>query len=210
MSPTWFPAEPFTPAELAQNDRFYLSFLHGLLPTGAALAAALPEQAEAKPAPPARDIAEAFDRISRAMRRTILLARFLAEPPPAARRPPGMQTTRASEEPLRRSPTPPTDRPDTEQLDDPDRLDTIDRLDDISGRTVPELISEIAHDLGLPAPADAAPAAGSVTPGRDAGYANLASPSPPTGNASRSAGIDRDDVALARSLLRSTVRRPDG
>ena len=159
MSPNWFTAEPATPAALVQNDNCYRQYLHNLLAVGDSLATALPELARtAKPANPAAaalDLATAFDRIACAMRRTILLARSLAEPPlttrhapQAAAHPRAADRTRHSAVPER--PDPP-DRPDRI-----DKLDRIDTLDDISG-PIAELIAEIAADLGVPNPWQPAP-----------------------------------------------------
>ena len=208
MSPTWFSTDPFTPAELAQNDRFYLAFLHGLLPVGAALAADLPVQAKAQPAK-ACDLAAAFDRVASAMRRTVLLARSLAEPPP---RPAGHRTMRTTTAPAEPPPHPPTDQaPGAGPSNRPDpveRLEQLDRLDDISG-PVPEVIAGIARDLGVPSPFAAPNPPGARYRHRPAApYAEPPSgPHRPPAHVPAGALSDED---LALTLLRAAAKRPDG
>ena len=152
MEPHHYLAEPFTAPELVQNDRFYLQLLHGLLKVGATVAEDLPAQARRQPA---FDPADAFDRVSRAMRRTILLARSLAEPPPRARRSmPGAATPAPQQDQPRAERAEPQERPERRECID--RLDAPDRLDDVSG-ALPEVIAAITRDLGIPAPPPAPP-----------------------------------------------------
>ena len=186
MSPDAFPAEPAPAAALAQNDNMYRAYLHNLLAIGDGLANALAAQAHhaaqarfidpAAPAcdAPACDAIEAFDRIARAMRRTILLARSLAEPPPTPRH--------APQTPARAQTTAITPRSrDPGDAERPERPERIDALDDISG-PVPEIIAEIAADLGVPTPwqarpANSLPTATAEPAARPLHYAN---PQPPT------------------------------
>ncbi len=165
-------------AECATDTDYYRAVLHELIEIGADLARALPHQAtpqpttpEATPAQPtpapasALDLATAYDRLTRAIRRTIALARTLDQPAPAL-------TTRNPAPPRNPSPLRDTDR-DTLDEDaiendedavereagDPSedallraelRADLRECLDDhIAGRPIEAVIAEICRDLGI-------------------------------------------------------------
>ena len=172
------------PGQQAEDAQLYRQVLHELIHIGTGLARALQAQAIAHahaamqdptPPKPSTDQATAFDRIARAIRRTITLARSLSELPAPARTPahPGAA----------RRPTPPEagqgaarypdalpghgdaeapaetpsadlrDRPETPDRDAPDRdRDGPDRDEDDTGRPPAEVIAEIRRDLGLDAP----------------------------------------------------------
>jgi hypothetical protein len=198
-SPANFPTEPGqhapaqdTPAQDAADAHYYRHALHDLIDMGTDLARLLHQQATAQaaqqttaqaapqhPAPqPAPDahtpdalvsIAAAFDRIARAVRRSIALARSLADPIPTARDPAQHRAAarkrilREVEDTIQRT-APGSDAAD---LDDAsadaltaelhDRLDAPDLDDDISHRPVADIITEICRDLGLAALSGAHP-----------------------------------------------------
>ncbi|GAC1343717.1 MAG: hypothetical protein NVSMB18_20030 [Acetobacteraceae bacterium] len=104
---------------------------------------------------PLLDLAAAFDRLSRAIRRTILLIRRLDDPAPlsapkrrdAARR----HILRGVEDAIdRHDPAPATAKTLKSEL--LDRLDTPDFDDDLDHRPIPDLIVELCRDLGVAEP----------------------------------------------------------
>jgi hypothetical protein len=154
------PAEPQTLADQhAADAQYYRRILHGLIDVGANLASALAQHVEAATpvTEPARDIATvaiAFDRIARAVRRTITLARKVAEPIPAAAERPDQHRAgarrriiREVEDTIQRT----TRGADAETLHAEllDRLDTPDLDDDIENRPIADVIADICRDLGL-------------------------------------------------------------
>jgi len=112
-----------------------------------------PESPDGDPAAAAVQTAAAFDRISRAVRRTIALARKVAEPLPArvdagqrraaARR----RILREVEDAIQRE----ADGAEEEALEAElrERLDGSELEDEIEGRPVGEVVAEICRDLGL-------------------------------------------------------------
>ncbi len=136
-----------------------------------AQAHAAPQDPAPQPAPaPASDalisVAVAFDRIARAVRRSIALARSLAGPVPLARDPAQHRTAarkrilREVEDTIQRTaPGSGHAAPDGSGSDEAgdeallaelhDRLDARDLNDDISSRPVADIITEICRDLGL-------------------------------------------------------------
>jgi hypothetical protein len=171
------------PGQHAADPHGYGEVLHDLITMGTDLARLLHQQAavqaahqavapaqqamEAQPAPaPAPDslvsIAAAFDRTARAVRRGILLARSLAEPPPPAHDPSRDRAAvrkrilREVEDVIQRPGT--GNERNSDGRDDAglhaelrDRLDGPDLDDDIAGRPVADIITEICRDLGLDA-----------------------------------------------------------
>jgi len=142
------------PADLRAEDAlYYRRVLHELIDMGTDLARAVHRQATAEDgaAGPAA-AAVAFDRLSRAVRRTVALARKVAEPVPVrvdagqkralARR----QVIRAVEDEIQR-----TAEVDAEALcaELHERLDGPELDDEIEGRPTAEVIAEICRDLGL-------------------------------------------------------------
>ena len=102
----------------------------------------------------------AFDRIARAVRRSILLASRLADPIQPARDPARHRAAtrrriiREVEDAIQRTASSPNDgrdAPETLQAELRDRLDAPDLDDDIGTRPAAEIISEICRDLGLAA-----------------------------------------------------------
>ena len=160
------------PGQQDADAAFYRDALHGLITVGTSLARLLPQQAAAPASPPATGpqpapapdaapaiaAAIAFDRISRAVRRCIALARSLAHPVPpppdparqraAARK----QVIREVEDRIGRACNPGSDAADALTAELHDRLDEPDLDDDLTARPVAEVIAEICRDLGLAAP----------------------------------------------------------
>ncbi len=186
---------PHTPGQQAADAHHYRHVLHELIDMGTGLARLLHQQATTQAAqrttptapPPAPDaptpntlisIAAAFDRIARAVRRSIILARSLADPAPPVRDPAGHRTAarkhilREVEDTIQRTapasghaapahaasdglntnaadPDPASADALTAELHD--RLDAPDLNDDLSSRPVADIITEICRDLGLAA-----------------------------------------------------------
>ncbi len=174
------PAEPPSdPGQQAADAHYYRAVLHELIDMGADLARRLHRQATARPGPlpaPARrpneapnatpasppadltaDVTLAFDRIARCVRRTVLLARKLAEPLPppaghdAARRRIAARKTviRDVEDAIHRAGRGPAAERLAAELHN--RLDAPDLDDDILHRPVADIVTEIIRDLGLAA-----------------------------------------------------------
>ena len=134
--------------------------------TGAQQSTGAQPTTEAQPAPASDALISltiAFDRIARAVRRSIMLARSLAQPAPiqpgpgparhraAARR----RIIREVEDAIQRTASSPNngrDAAETLQAELRDRLDAPDLDDDITLRPTADIISEICRDLGLAAP----------------------------------------------------------
>ncbi len=149
----------------AEDALYYRRVLHELIDMGIDLARAVHQHAtaQADPAEPADgpdataalDAAAAFDRISRAVRRTVALARKVAEPLPpraatgssrdraAARR----RIIREVEDVIQRT----VSGAEAEALgaELSERLDAPDLEDEIDGRPVAEVIADICRDLGI-------------------------------------------------------------
>jgi hypothetical protein len=166
MSPT--PSRP-EPADLespncaSQRDedaQYYRQVLHELIDMGADLARALHKQVTSAPTPdpaaaPAPDPAIAFDRIARTIRRTIALARKLAEPAPpspaaqaaerrvAARK----RIIRDVEDTIQREAHGP--EADALHAEFRERLDAPDLDDDLDHLPIADLIAAICRDLGI-------------------------------------------------------------
>ncbi len=155
-----YPADPAD--QQAEDALYYRAVLHELIDIGMGLARAVPQQATAgadpesqagEPAAVPVQAAAAFDRISRAVRRTVALARKLAEPLPpradagrqraAARR----RIIREVEDAIQRE----AGGADAEALGTElhERLDAPELDDEIGDRPVAEVITEICRDLGL-------------------------------------------------------------
>ena len=169
------------------NTEGYRQVLHDLVAMGTDLARLLHSQAtahsaqqavpyptqqatntqqptEAPPAPASDALISltlAFDRIARAVRRSILLARSLAAPiqptpdPAQHRAATRRRIIREVEDAIQRTASTPSngpDGPETLQAELRDRLDTPDLNDDIGTRPAADIISEICRDLGLVAP----------------------------------------------------------
>ena len=164
MSPDAAPGtttnEPLTPAELAEDARLYRDTLNTLIEIGTALATALHQEAAAITlgAPGAlakrHQIAADFDRIARAVRRSILLVLSLSRPPRAPTAPPA-----AGEHARETLAEEPAERPDPEERPEPqeqperlDRMDAPERADDLTARPFSAIVAEIARDLGVPVP----------------------------------------------------------
>ena len=134
---------------VAQDACHYRGVLRELIDMGADLARLVHQQAE-QAVVPAAEAAVAFERITRAVRRSILLAQKLDEParaPGADRWTARRRVIRAVEDAIQRE----ADEGDSESLHAEflDRLDGPDLEDDLGDRPVGEIIADICHDLGL-------------------------------------------------------------
>ncbi len=189
-TPANLPTEPgpHAPGQPAADTHYYRQVLHDLIDMGTGFARLLHQQATTPahaapqhpvlpPAPtPAPDaaitvaLAAAFDRIARAVRRSIALARSLADPVPPARDPAQHRATarkrilREVEDAIQRT-APNSGQAASNEFDADaddasadallaelhDRLDAPDLDDDISNLPVADIITEICRDLGLAA-----------------------------------------------------------
>jgi hypothetical protein len=159
----------------AQDTQYYRRVLHKLIDMGTDLASQIHQQALSQtegPPPaadqsascktiPAADPTIAFDRISRAIRRTIALAQKLFEPvaaPAAPRQSPGHQfpgyQSRRKPKEWDGDPAKLTDAELHERIEacraerDADDNDD-DEDEDDAGRPVADIIADICHDLGI-------------------------------------------------------------
>jgi hypothetical protein len=162
------PTEPDTAADRRTQDAsYYRGILHDLIDRGADLARLVHEQAKTQaesaspdtaPDPaPAIDAVTAFERIARAVRRSILLAQKLDEPvlAPAAHAPGHRQASRrriirAVEDTIQRHAA--DHEAASLHAEFLDRLDSPDLDEEIEDRPVAEIIADICRDLGLAAP----------------------------------------------------------
>ena len=165
------PANP-SPTTPTEDDAYYRAILNDLIDRGADLARLVHERAIAAAEDSGADPTIAFDRISRAVRRTIALARHIAAGPASAgtsaahRAAARARLIRGVEDAIHRKAGPHTStgkdflsRPDpggepgseahalhaefAERLEDP-ALEF-----DLEGRPVEEIIQEICQDLGI-------------------------------------------------------------
>lgn len=176
MSAYPIPANPNdAPGQQAEDAQFYREAMHDLISIGTSLAHHLHQQVtthpqptqqtpDAPPAPaptpqaaPAPEAAAiAFERISRAVRRCVALARSLTQPPPPASNPAQHHTavhkhaTRAARDATHHTGSG-IEHADDESLTAGlhDHLDAPDLDDDLSGRPINEIIAAICRDLGL-------------------------------------------------------------
>jgi hypothetical protein len=170
MSPTPSrpePADYASPNPLGQRDedaQYYRQILHALIDMGADLARAIHRQAtpeptaapEPAPAPPP-DPTLAFDRIARAIRRTIALARKVSEPTPPGPAEPSAERRLAARKRIIREVEDTIQRrangPEADALHAElgERLDAPDLDDDIDTLPVADIIAAICRDLGIAA-----------------------------------------------------------
>jgi hypothetical protein len=153
------PAEPETAA--AQHVPYYIRVLHEMIEIGVDLTRLVHQQAKAEVeavAPrsePAADFTAAFERMSRTVRRTIMLAHKLAQPVAASAQPgrnreaARKQIIRQVEDAIQRDA--PRDRVDSLHAEFLERLDSPDLEDDIDQRPIDEIIADIRRDLGIAA-----------------------------------------------------------
>jgi hypothetical protein len=157
------PNPPATESEPDAEAAAFRQALHELIGIGMDIARALRQQAIASPeAPgpepaitaPQADIGTAYDRVSRAIRRSMLLARRLGEPQAepaqarhrvAARR----RILREVEDTIQRR----TAEPEASDLHAEllDRLDSPELEEEIADRPTAEIIEDICRDLGIAA-----------------------------------------------------------
>ena len=147
----------------AADAQYYRGVLHALIDMGADLARLVHDQAKAQVeaaaaaepgAEPAPDATVAFDRVARAVRRTVMLARTLDEPAPGAADDRGQQRIAARKLIIRRvedaihreAKGSERESLHAELLE---RLDAPDLDDDIRTLPIGTIIDEIRTDLGL-------------------------------------------------------------
>ena len=153
-----------TPNTPDQDAPYFRDFLHGMLEVGADLLRMIHKQAkaqsEATPTPqnptpgPSHKIIIGYDRITRGMRRAILIARHLDAPRPQ-RQPTAAEHRKAARQRIIRTVEDAIQRDADEyeaaalnaELDE--RLDSPDLEDDIAGRPIADIIAEICRDFGL-------------------------------------------------------------
>jgi hypothetical protein len=154
-------ARPENESDLhAQDALYYRDILHRILAVGADMMEMVQTEAKARikdavpGATPAADAAIAYDRIARSMRRTILLARKVAEPvkAPDARAAPDRvaarkQIIRKIEDAIYRDG--PEDAAESLKAEFLERLDAPEFEDDLGQRPIGEIIDEICRDLGI-------------------------------------------------------------
>ncbi len=159
-----------TPALLDPADRarqrdedaqYYRQVLHKLVEIGSRLARAIDRQAAPAPAPPPAprtELAVAFERVARTLRRTIALARKIADPAPQARAAEQAHQRRVTarkqiirdlEDTIHREAH--GRKAETEALHAElyERLDTMDLDDDLDTLPIAEIIAALRRDLGL-------------------------------------------------------------
>ena len=151
------------PGQQAEDAQYYRQVLHDVIGMATDLARTLHAQATTPPRPtPAQappntiEIAAAFDRIARAIRRSITLARHLNDPikpapdPAHHRAAARAQVIRTVEDRIHRA-AHEGDRAESLTAELRDRLDGPDLDDDLATRPTPDIIAEICRDLGLAA-----------------------------------------------------------
>jgi len=161
MQPQPTPTHP----EAETDTQYYRRILHGLIDMASDLAQIVHHQAtQPAPATPAQlpaitpDPTQAFDRIARAIRRTIALARSLAEPIPAPRATqiPNCEAARRRilrevEDAIHRTATGPDAETRAVRLhaEALDHLDSPDLDADIAHLPIAQVIADICRDLGI-------------------------------------------------------------
>jgi hypothetical protein len=153
------PISPPEPDHDAQDALLYRDVLHELIAMGMDHTRDVHREAQAPlPGPRGKirsaiDYANAHERLARGIRRSILLARLVAEPIPlrrsAAERRQADRTDiiRAVEDKIRRSAA--DHDADTLTAEFHERLDSLDLAVDLTHRPVAEIIIQICRDLGL-------------------------------------------------------------
>jgi len=125
---------------------YYLRVLREMTEIGAKLARIVEKQADDHPE---RDPAEQFERITRSMRRNIMLAEKLGEAKKlsANRTAVRKRIIRDVEDAIHKKA--PKDQQETLQAEFLERLDMPDMEDEISNRSITEIVIEICRDLGI-------------------------------------------------------------
>jgi len=136
------------------HDEYFQEILRDIVAAGARLVHNLEVRATAEPeSNPVAEVATAFDRLTRAVRRSIVLHRHLDLPAPAAlaerkRTTARRQIIRAVEDAIADDARA---KPETDRLraELHERLDSPDLDDEIDDRPIPEIIADICRDLGI-------------------------------------------------------------
>ena len=140
------PTQPSNPEDTA----LYRETLHKLIAMGVEIAETIHAQITPQAEPASNQQASiAFDRIARAVRRTIALAQSLNNPkiPPQSRTAARRKIIRRVEDRIHRLAKGPRAESLREELFD--RIDTNEFDNEIATRDIEELIQEICNDLGL-------------------------------------------------------------
>jgi hypothetical protein len=151
-------------AQQAADNEFYAHAIREMVALGLDMGRIIHQQVVAqaidRPHSPIDEQCTAdYDRVFRAMRRGVLLAKRLQQPPTPPRSQPQPQP-QPQPEPRPRQPTEPS-RPERACTDKQDRLDKAEQAEELDARPIPELLDEIRKDLGLPPqPSKAQPASG--------------------------------------------------
>ena len=235
-------SEPHTnPGPQAEDDQFYREILHGLINVGAELTRHLPQQAAAQAQAPQHDpapqpapapspdavasVAIAYDRITRAVRRCIALARSLNDPAQPPKHPAPSHTVapdrtvarkrilRAVEDTLGRQ-----DYDDSYRDCDPtealhaellDRMDAPDLDRDIASRPIDDIIKDILRDLGLAALPGTRPWKRRTPADIAELNARAAAPSRPAGSDPHEPGSGPQDAPAPAAAQRPSDLKPD-
>ena len=149
--------EPAAPDSGPDDAAYYRDVLHELIGMGLDIARAVHAQAQTEATADTAALAPlagAFDRVSRAVRRTIALARRLDDPAP---RPAGKQRAAARarilrhvEDAIHRGERP--GNHDRLHAELHERLDGPDLDDEIDHRDIPDIVADICRDLGIAGP----------------------------------------------------------
>ncbi len=156
MSLLAVPSEPSVVADPQGDAAYYRGVLHELIDLGTALARAMVERATAaEPIANPADASEAFERVARAVRRTVRLAEYLASPRP-------VRVERSAEQQAvtnrRRVLRGVEDAIQDEVCGDAaarmraevlERLECPDLDDELRDRTVDQVIQMVRRDLGI-------------------------------------------------------------
>ena len=135
--------------------QFYRTMLHELIELGVGLARDVCSQAKAEPSQALPDAAVMFERVSRAVRRTIALAQRLGEPvaapvADAARRLARRRIVRQVEDLIQLKAEGP-EREDCLRAELYERMDGPELEEELDLRPAAEIIADICRDLGLAA-----------------------------------------------------------
>ncbi len=133
-------------AQRAEDDAFFVQALKEIVRLGVDIIQIIHQQVVAQSldsphSPIDKASAQAYDNVTRAVRRTVLLARHIlkGDPEPKPRQtPPRPQIL--SDAPEKR------ERRDTDRLD---RLDTLDSIEDLKNRPAQDVLNELRNDIGL-------------------------------------------------------------
>ncbi len=155
MSAQPTPAEPYDDDQLADDAQYYRGVLHEMIDAGMRFVRHVDNQREdaAEDVETVAELAVTYERVTRAVRRTVMLARQLHDPARAdqTRIANRKRILRAVEDTIHHEDNGPNGPVDAERLQTElqERLDALDTDDEISHRPIGDLITELRRDLGL-------------------------------------------------------------